>query len=72
MTNTRLADSEFRKGDAVALARGTYQGTTGVFLGLREDSNWADIAERGGAVRSHPVMWLSHSASPIPGGEVTP
>ena len=45
------------------LALGTYQGTLGVFLRLREDVNWADITERSGDVRSHPVMWLAHSAN---------
>ena len=58
--------SGFREGDDVVLAEGTYQGTTGVFLRLREDVNWADITEHNGNVRSHPVIWLAHSASVIP------
>ena len=33
------------------------------FLRLKEDVNWADITERNGNVRSHPVIWLAHSAS---------
>jgi hypothetical protein len=66
------AESDFCKGDRVSLALGTYQGTTGVFLRLREDSNWADIAETGGAVRSHPVIWLAHSAAAAPGSVQTP
>ena len=49
----------FREGDEVVLAEGTYQGTPGVFLHLREDVNWADIAERNGSIRSHPVAWLA-------------
>ena len=49
------------------LAEGTYQGTLGVFLRLKEDVNWADITERNGSIRSHPVAWLAHSASAIPG-----
>ena len=53
----------FREGDEVVLATGTYQGTQGVFLRLREDAAWADIAERNGSIRSHPVAWLAHSAS---------
>ena len=43
------------------LAEGTYQGTPGVFLRLREDVKWADITERNGSIRSHPVAWLDHS-----------
>ena len=42
------------------LAKGTYQGTPGVFLRLDEDVRWADITERNGSVRSHPVEWLAH------------
>jgi hypothetical protein len=51
-------DSGFRPGDKVVLAEGTYQGTPGVFLNLRDDVNWADIREYTGVVRSHPVIWL--------------
>jgi hypothetical protein len=56
--NTERAISTFREGDAVVLAEGTYQGTPGIFLCLRGDVHWADIAESGGRVRSHPVAWL--------------
>jgi hypothetical protein len=59
---TQPAGSTFREGDEVVLAHGTYQGTLGVFLRLRDDVNWADITERNGNVRSHPVIWLAHSA----------
>ncbi len=52
----------FREGDEVVLARGTYQGTPGVFLHLNKDVKWADITERNGSVRSHPVEWLEHIA----------
>jgi len=51
----------FREGDEVVLAEGTYQGTFGVFLRLKEDANWADIKERNGGINSHPVVWLAHS-----------
>ena len=57
----------FREGDEVVLANGTYQGTLGVFLRLREDVKWADITERNGLIRSHPVAWLAHSTGAIPG-----
>ena len=67
MMSTRLVGPTFREGDEVVLANGPYQGTLGVFLRLREDPNWADITERNGDVRSHPVIWLAHSASAIPG-----
>ena len=67
MTNTRPAGPAFREGDKVVLAQGSYQGTIGVFLRLKEDANWADITESNGEVRSHPVIWLAHSASVIPG-----
>jgi len=62
------AHSAFREGDEVVLAEGTYQGTVGIFLHLREDINWADITESNGAIRSHPVAWLAfakrHGRSP--------
>jgi len=61
MSGTGQIDSVFREGDQVVLADGTYQGTLGVFLRLKEDVNWADITERNGRVRSHPVVWLAHS-----------
>jgi len=50
----------FREGDEVVLGRGTYQGTLGVFVRFKADVNWADIAERNGNIRSHPVAWLDH------------
>ena len=30
-------------------------------------ANWADIKERSGSVRSHPVAWLDHSAGAMIG-----
>lgn len=50
---------EFLEGDAVVLAEGTYQGSVGTFLCLRDDVNWADIRERTVLIRSHPVAWLT-------------
>jgi hypothetical protein len=61
MMSTRLAGPAFREGEEVVLAEGTYPGTLGVFLRLRKDVNWADITERNGSIRSHPVAWLAHS-----------
>jgi hypothetical protein len=53
--------STFHKGDQVFLARGSYEGTLGIFLNLRGDPKWADILERNSLVRSHPVEWLEHA-----------
>jgi len=51
----------FQHGDEVFLAKGSYQGTVGTFLNLRDDPKWADILEPNSKVRSHPVEWLQHS-----------
>jgi hypothetical protein len=67
MTSIGLVSPAFQEGDEVVLARGTYPGTLGVFLRLKEDVNWADIRERNGGIRSHPVAWLAHSAKAAPG-----
>jgi hypothetical protein len=61
--SSRNVISTFHEGDPVVLADGTYQGTPGIFLRLRGDVNWADITERGGRVRSHPIAWLAHCAT---------
>jgi hypothetical protein len=51
----------FRAGDPViVLYEGRYDGLHGCFVGLREDPNWADIAEPNGVVSGHPVQWLRH------------
>lgn len=56
----------FQPGDQVVLAKGTYQGTLGVFLRLTDDPNWAFITERDGRVRNHPLQWMAlASASQI-------
>ena len=59
--------SEFREGDEVVLSDGAYRGTLGRFLRLKEDVNWADITERNGSIRSHPMAWLTHSTAATPG-----
>jgi len=48
----------FHEGDAVSLAKGSYQGTIGTFLHLCSDPKWAEILEPNSEVRSHPVEWL--------------
>jgi hypothetical protein len=64
MNKTDIEQSRimFLEGDNVVLARGTYEGTPGVFRRLRADPRWADITERDGIVRSHPLEWLAHSS----------
>jgi transcription antitermination factor NusG len=54
----------FKEGDNVVLAEGTYQDTPGVFIRLRQDVNWAEVKQRNGVVRCHPVAWLQHSDPP--------
>ena len=49
MMSTQPAGPTFREGDEVVLAKGSYQGTLGIFLHMKEDTNWADIRERNGA-----------------------
>ena len=67
MMKKQLIATAFREGEEVVLAEGSYQGTLGVFLRLREDLKWADITERNGKVRSHPVEWLAHAKDAIQG-----
>jgi len=65
MTTVRPIAAGFQQGEAVVLARGTYQGTRGIFLHLNADPNWAEIEESGGNVWSHPVAWLEHSTKTV-------
>jgi hypothetical protein len=60
MTAGRGASPAFRQGEAVVLKTGTYQGTPGVFLRVKEDPRWAEIIERDGRTKSHPLEWLAH------------
>jgi hypothetical protein len=62
MIETTAGTPIFNAGDHVVLVRGGYLGTPGVFLHLRKDPKWADIAENDGSVRAHPVEWLGQSA----------
>jgi hypothetical protein len=58
---TPVAAPTFQKGDAVFLAKGSYEGTLGTFLNLKDDDpKWADILEQDSQVRSHPIEWLQH------------
>jgi hypothetical protein len=68
MMSTINAGCAFHEGDKVILALGTYQGTPGVFLRLRDDINWADIAEADGRIRIHPVAWLALQPSDVTAG----
>jgi hypothetical protein len=65
-------EGAFGEGDEVVLAAGTNQGTLGIFRRLRSDVNWADIMERNGSIRSHPMAWLAHSTSATPGFSKVP
>jgi hypothetical protein len=64
MQNNEPVRPVFHEGDEVVLAEGTYQGTLGVFLRLTKDANWADISERNGRIRHHPMVWLAHAPEP--------
>jgi hypothetical protein len=55
-----INDRTFQAGDKVFLGEGPNQGTAGVFLNLLEDITWADITERSGRIRRHPITWLRH------------
>ena len=63
MSETKVVSPVFQIGDEVELVKGSHQGTLGVFVGFREDLKWADITERNGEVRSHPVEWLGHATA---------
>ena len=63
--SVKQANLEFHAGDEVVLTNGVYEGTPGIFLELKHDPNWADIKERNGSIRSHPVVWLGLSSSPL-------
>ncbi len=62
ITNAKHPITAFQQGDEVVLAQGGNQGTPGVFVRLRADPNWADIMERNGIVKIHPVEWLARAA----------
>ncbi len=65
MLDDRVDGKTFHEGDMVVLARGTYQGTPGVFVHLQDDVNWAEIRESDGSLWSHPVVWLAHARSAV-------
>jgi hypothetical protein len=72
ISNRPAVSVVFREGDEVVLGEGTYQGTMGVFVRFRQDVNWADITERNGSIRCHPVAWLEHSTGAARLMEQTP
>lgn len=59
---TPFAPAAFHKGDKIYLTKGSYEGTTGTFLSVRNDPKWADILESNSAVRAHPVEWMALSS----------
>ncbi len=62
MVDSKSDPPTFHEGDEVVLATGSHQGTLGIFLRLKADVNWADITQRSGNVRSHPMEWLALAA----------
>ena len=58
---TAIAPADFHNGDKIYLTKGSYQGTTGTFLNVRNDPKWADILEPNSTVRAHPVEWMALS-----------
>ena len=62
-TPTTATHPAFQAGDpVVVLYQGLYYGMPGRFVGPRNDPNWADIEERFGSLRAHPVAWLRRLA----------
>lgn len=58
------APGTFHSGDRIYLAKGSYEGTTGIFLHLKTDPKWADIREPNDSIRAHPVEWMALSGPP--------
>lgn len=69
MTTSKPVPPVFHQGDQVIIAKGNNEGAIGVFLRLRPDTNWAEIADRNGNMRSHPVAWLALDKPAAPAGE---
>ena len=65
----RIADAinnpRFHPGDEVVLAEGPHKYVHGIFLGLKDDVEWAAIKETNGAVNSHPVEWMRSYQGPL-------
>jgi hypothetical protein len=57
-TADAINNPRFHPGDHVVLAEGPHKYTSGTFLSLREDVEWANIRESTGAVSMHPVEWM--------------
>jgi hypothetical protein len=70
MVHTDPVTATFHEGEEVVLVEGTYQGTLGIFVRLKDDVAWADIKERNGQVRSHPVAWLGHAVKQAEGTNI--
>ena len=60
-------NAPFLAGENVVLAEGPYQGTTGVFVKLRDDIRWAEIKQWNGVVQIHPIVWLRRRELPQSG-----
>jgi len=55
MASNGPTDTAFREGEEVVLAKGLIPGHPWCVCRLKKDINWADIKERNGSIRSHPV-----------------
>jgi hypothetical protein len=74
--SARIADAinnpKFHPGDRVILAEGPHKYTSGTFLSLRDDVEWANVRESDGTLSMHPVEWMrsdveSPTRQPSPG-----
>src|SRR4051794_23710538 len=65
----RIADAinnaTFVAGDEVVLSQGPHKYKQGIYLGLKDDVEWAAIEESNGTVSSHPVEWMSRYREPL-------
>ena len=65
----RIADAinnaKFVAGDEVVLSQGPHKYKQGIYLGLKDDVEWAAIEESNGTVSSHPVEWMSSYREPL-------
>jgi hypothetical protein len=59
---SRISDAihnpRFHPGDHVVLAEGPRKCTSGAFVSLRADVEWANIREWNGVLSMHPVEWM--------------
>lgn len=59
-----INNPKFHVGDEVVLAEGPHKYVHGIFLGLKNDVEWAAIKEADGSLNSHPVEWMRSYRGP--------